>query len=348
MIVTQAMIDGINNVLRGVATPDHYLTRTAARPFIIYGMDDPQRIYLAVDHFRTNGFQATGQTEAEQIDRRALGEGPNQNGQYDKRLSSKVSNYFLHFNPKDVKVTQRPTHELDLIRPEQIDKKKARETARQGFTDKFNGSKFSLASIGNDPDKIMKGVRKDHGNVALTTTLDVAAHNGMLRNFAVRRACKFLIYEAVKEGQQIVYSLDDMVLGAVANKQWRDWDRKAFVDAAALNSACDAKVPVCTTEIREIFRGWDFLKTHVVFYENFTRADPPWERDADRETWGSYARVLARHLLTRYPGAKLLDNVRATVDGCIDSKVASDAISRYHQCHASVFRGKHAVVPVHF
>ena len=282
MIVTSAMIDGINDVLRGVLNPDHYLTRTAGRAFIIYGMDDPQRTYLAVDHFRTNGFQPTALTRKEQIDRRAVGDGPKQRGQYDKRDSPKVSNYFLHFNPDDVSVTESPTHVLSLNRPDQPGKA-VRETARKGFTTQFNGSQFSLSSIGNDPDKIMKGVRKDHGNVPLTTTLDVTAHNGMLRNFAVRRACKFLIYEAVKDGKQIVYSLDDMDLGAVANKQWRDWDRSAFVDASALTTASNAKVPVCTTEIREIFRGWDFLKTHVVFYEGFTRVDPPWERDADRE-----------------------------------------------------------------
>ena len=349
MIVTTAMIDGINQILGGVPNANHYLTRTQGRAFIIYGMDDPQRTYLAVDHFRTNGFKAPdGRTPAEELDRRAMGEGPKQSGQYDKRDSPKVSNYFLHFNPPDVTVTERPTHELDLNRPAQVDKKRARETARQTFTTKFNGSHFSLTSIGNDPDKIMKGVRKDKGKVPLTTTLDVTAHNGMLRNFAVRRACKFLIYEAIKDGKQITYSLDDMDLGAVANKQWRDWDKNAFVSESDLTPTSNAKVPVCTTEIREIFRGWDFLKAHVTFYENFVRVDPPWERDADREVWGSYARLLARQMIKKHAAAPLLGNVRANAEWCIASKKAVDAITRYHQCHASAFRGKHAVVPVHF
>lgn len=350
VIVTTAMVDDINRVLGGVPNPLHYLTRTHRRAFIIYGMDDPQRTYLAVDHFRTTGFHAPdGRTPKQEIDRRAVGEGPKgkEKGQYDKRDSPKVSNYFLHFNPENVRVTERPTHELDLNRPAQPGKA-PREKARKAFTTGFNNSEFSLTSIGNDPDKIMKGVRKDKGKVPLTATLDVVAYNGALRNFAVRRACKFLIYEAIKDRKQIVYSLDDMDLAAVANKQWRDWDREAFVDAAALTTKSNAKVPVCTTEIREIFRGWDFLKDHVTFYEGFIRVDPPWERDDCREVWASYARLLARHLLRRHQAAPLLGNVRAIAEWCMSTKNAASAITRYHQCHASAFRGKHTVVPVHF
>jgi hypothetical protein len=350
MIVTTAMVDEINDVLRGIAVPNHYLTRTAGQSFILYGMDDPQRTYLAVDHFRIHGFPAVGgRTPAESIERRAVGTGDKQRGQYDKRESPKVSNYVLHFNPKNVVVTERPTHEMDLQRPAQVDKKMpAREASRQAFTGAFNGSGFSLSSIGNDPDKLMRGVRKDHGNVPLTMGLDVVAHNGALRNFAVRRACKFLIYEAAQDGKQVAYALDDMDLAAVANKQWRDWDLSAFVDEAALHPGSNAKVPVCTSEIREIFRGWDFLKDHVTFYEGFNRVNPPWERDTEREAWGSYARVLGRHLLRTQQAAPLLGNVRAIAEWCISSKQAKDAIERYHRCHASVFRGKHAVVPVHF
>ena len=134
----------------------------------------------------------------------------------------------------------------------------------------------------------------------------------------------------------------------MANKQWHDWDSKAFASDSALTTASIAKVPVCTTEIREIFRGWDFVKAHFTFYAGFTRIDAPWERAGDLEVWGSCARWLARHLIRKNATAPLLGNVRANADGCIASKNAEDAISRYHQCHARVFRGKHAVVPVRF
>ena len=341
------MIGGINSVLGGAPNAAHYLTRTSGRNFIIYGMDDPQRTYLAVDHFRNNGFSAAdGRTPKQELNRRATGEGAKAKGQYDKRDSPKVSNYVLHFNPDDVTVTERPTHELDVNRPAQSGDA-VREKARKNFTEQFNTSKFSLFSIGNDPDKLMTGVRKDKGQVPLTAALDVVAHNGALRNFAVRRACKFLIYEAIKDHKQIAYSLDDMDLAAVADKKWRDWNLNAFVAEEALTTLSKAKVPVCTTEIREIFRGWDFLKDHVTFYEGFVRAEAPWERDGDRETWASYARLLARHMLLRYQKEPLLGNVRAIAEWCISSKDAANAIKRYHQCHASVFRGKHAVVPAH-
>ena len=343
MNVTDAMVREINNIIGGQAVVAHFLTQTAGGPFIIYGMDDPQRTYLAVHHFGSRAGQGVGVVTVGAINRRAIGVGHRHQGRFDKKESPLVSNYFLHFNPRDVTVERNQTGALELNRPDQGGDA-AREAARRGFTIKFKGSNFSLVSIGNGPEKALKGVRKDKGREVHTQVLNVQAHNGALRNFAVRRACKFLIYEAIAEGKKIVYALDDMDLPAVADKQWRDWDTQTFVDRSTLTAHSRAKLPVCTTEIREIFRGWDFLRRHVTFYLGFKRVDPPWDRLADREAWGTYARYLAKKMLLQNRLSPLVGSCRENLEWCMSTALASDAIKRYHLSHASVVRGKHGIV----
>ncbi|WP_129562201.1 MULTISPECIES: hypothetical protein [Paraburkholderia] len=59
------MVDEINAILLGAPDPAHYLKRTQGQPFIIYGMDDPQRTYLAVDHFRNRSLGVAPTSAAE-------------------------------------------------------------------------------------------------------------------------------------------------------------------------------------------------------------------------------------------------------------------------------------------
>ncbi|KPF48828.1 hypothetical protein D621_15645 [beta proteobacterium AAP51] len=119
--------------------------------------------------------------------------------------------------------------------------------------------------------KLIKGIKKD--NPALNPALETIARgdfDDQIKNFGVRRACKFLIYDAIERKRKIAYVLDDLNLTEVVKKHARLLDP---------DSSTRRKVPVCTSEIREIFRRWDRLQDHVVFYRWFRKAPAPWDCD---------------------------------------------------------------------
>jgi hypothetical protein len=148
---------------------------------------------------------------------------------------------------------------------------------RQQFFDRFRQSSYA---IGRTPyGSVKKGIEKDW--TGSTKSVDRFGYSGRnltsMRQFMVRRACKFLLYDEIRiRHGRIFYALDGLALSDVAQGAHR-----------ALDST-RSKVPVCTSELREIFRMWAFLQKHVQFYLHLKKSDPPWKL-SDQEQWSAYA-----------------------------------------------------------
>lgn len=109
------------------------------------------------------------------------------------------------------------------------------------------------------------------------------------RDLINRRACKYLLHHMRENDRLIIYSLDGI-------------DQKAVALAAVFTIQQDGKektkVPVCTTELRELFRLWDYLGPNVLFTEKLSKVDPPWISNiSTQKDWAYYALHLVRKIL---------------------------------------------------
>jgi hypothetical protein len=154
------------------------------------------------------------------------------------------------------------------------------------FFDRFASSSYGIGSE-TPYASIKQGIEKDRGGG--TKDMDTRRYDGddmvSMRQFMVRRACKFLLYDEIEQrGGRIFYALDGLTLSDVAQCVHRNLDDSR------------SKVPVCTSELREIFRMWAYLQNHVTFYSHLKESKPPWEL-SDQEQWSSYALKRAAKLL---------------------------------------------------
>ena len=126
------------------------------------------------------------------------------------------------------------------------------------------------------PETLLKSNAKlDRGNNA---QVKAAADD-----ISVRRSCKFGIEYVVQNlGGRIHYVLDGI-------------DIKKVVDRATItNKSGYEKVPICTSELRFLFRQWQRFGSKVQFWQNYDHCAPPWADSATQEDWAAYA--LARIL----------------------------------------------------
>ncbi|MEM1162671.1 MAG: hypothetical protein AAGJ28_17205 [Pseudomonadota bacterium] len=343
MDVTNEMVIAINAAIQHPDQPEsegHFLVHTDLDDqFIIYGMDDPQRTYLALVHLRASlDLDPSNQTSEEEIQTIE-----NRVETYDKSLSPRVSNFFLHTHHANV-VRADDGNGFTLKRPEERtrgQRLRKREQRRREFTYRYRNSKFSLLSIGGDTQKLCVGVTKDN-NTKHSAAFNLADMNNNLRNFAVRRACKFLLYDSIRLDKWVAYALDDMDLGAIAENQWR-----VFKDGSWISNPEDdhrrGKIPVCTSEIRCLFRDWDFFAEHVTFYEKFQMVDPPWLRPSHIDKWSAYAKLWSErciHLAGRGADVAAFEAAIAAHD----RGAHFAAISEYHRGNPSRLRNMHPIV----
>ena len=281
MDISQSDVDLINNILAKKAPADGHFLAWGPQSPMIYGADGPQRIYL--DLLLT----ARDVPQAKDVATMPKADHP------------LISNYYLDWNVQG-KVfkggLQRTPGALGPRDSPQFE----REVARRDFSRRVVNSQMGIGSVEaealkKDPvfaQKLVKGIQKD--NPALKPSADSIARgdfDDQIKNFGVRRACKFLIYDAIQNGRKVAYVLDDLDLTEVVEKKARLLDP---------DHSSRRKVPVCTSEIREIFRRWDMLKDHVVFFRWFRKAPAPWESDYfDRHAyrnWSGYAKQRAAKL----------------------------------------------------
>jgi hypothetical protein len=149
-----------------------------------------------------------------------------------------------------------------------------------------------------------------------------------MRQFMVRRACKFLLYDEIGERRgRIFCALDGLTLSEVAQGAHRALDRSR------------SKVPVCTSELREIFRMWAFLQNHVTFYLHLENSEPPWKL-SDKADWSAYA--------VKRDEKVIMDDAEKTEKATLlrelhDQQRYDQVIDEYHRIPA--FRLKRAAIP---
>lgn len=97
-------------------------------------------------------------------------------------------------------------------------------------------------------------------------------------DISVRRSCKFGIeYVTQKLGGRIHYALDGIDIGKVVDR------------GTVRNKSGFEKVPICTSELRFLFRQWQRVGSKVQFWRDYDHCEPPWADDATREDWAAYA-----------------------------------------------------------
>jgi hypothetical protein len=109
--------------------------------------------------------------------------------------------------------------------------------------------------------------------------------SSVIGDLAIRGSCKFAIdfFVRQKSKSNIHYILDGM-------------DMKTIVDGTMVTNedTQEKKVPICTSEIRYLFRNWNKFKDtyRVTFYKDYDWASPPWYDTSDTyviKRWAQYA-----------------------------------------------------------
>jgi len=203
------------------------------------------------------------------------------------------------------------------------------ETSRErlDFFNRLSASDYSIHAASSR--QLAGGIEKERrGAGALVGQQNRFEANNYLdlRGYAVRRACKYLLYDTIGVSREdkghVHYALDGITLADVAGRTHRALDSTTF------------KVPVCTSELRELFRMWAFFRDDVTFYANFAKANPPWET-SDQETWARYA--LAR---TRKMAARLTTTEQQAVADAVQASRWKQAIDAYHAIPAYKVQSK--------
>lgn len=350
----------------------HYLFMAIYRrnTHIIYGMDGPQKTYLAVQRVVSAWLDRGGSADGllAEINREFGYKTRN------KDHSPLVSNYFLEITSGDIQGRGAGVHLNRAARPEQAPPplarnasgrdrrqhaeavmKVQRETDRQNFTDRYTGSYFKLHGTSNE-----KQLNASQKNTPSRRGVSggVAYFNDMY-SFAVRRACKFLMYDSISEGKTVAYCLDDLDIGAIVERKWlikQDDTVLGFETdrATAAQSGNFQKVPVCTTEVRELFRCWDWFgqslqngTPRVVFYRGFERTLPPWtSRTAEQALWAAYAKRLKDKWFPQLPAG--VQQARKADADYIDNNYQGDhagTIARYHALGIGAFKHGERALP---
>lgn len=104
---------------------------------------------------------------------------------------------------------------------------------------------------------------------------------GIIGDLAIRRSCKFGIdYFVIAKGAQLHYILDGMSVPDIVSK-------KMYTNEVTKKD----KIPICTSEVRYIFRTWNQLKDtgRLHFYKDFQQCLAPWESSTYMNTWEGWA-----------------------------------------------------------
>jgi hypothetical protein len=118
-------------------------------------------------------------------------------------------------------------------------------------------------------------------NLDLTKKRDFEKLPGIISDIAIRRSCKFGIHYFVeRKSARLHYILDGMDVDAIVRK-----------DRYTNEVTGKAKVPICTSEVRYIFRHWNRLSAtnRLLFYLNFNTVEAPWSNNTFQGTWPGWA-----------------------------------------------------------
>lgn len=239
------------------------------------------------------------------------------------------SNEFIQFSGDDelkIKIGGRrnaPAHSKNLF----MNISEESSGQRRQFFNRFAQSSYA---IGRTPyDSVKEGIEKDWQGTTQGVDRQGYSQSNLtsMRQFMVRRACKFLLYDEISERHgRIFYALDGLTLSEVAQGAHRALDPSR------------SKVAVCTSELREIFRMRAFLQNHVTFYVHLENSEPPWKL-SDKADWSAYAVKRAEKITDAAEKSKqvtLLSELHA-------QQRYDQVISKYHEIPA--FHLKRAAIP---
>jgi hypothetical protein len=142
--------------------------------------------------------------------------------------------------------------------------------------------------VGDIEDRLLKSLKKYETSGSLDFSQKLSNKNAKkvafdLYDVCIRRSCKFGIhyFTGIKKAR-LHYILDGMDIGTIVDKSMMKNE-----------STNKKKVPICTSEVRYIFRHWNALRDgSVCFYLDFQMCEPPWEDDKWKKhlpDWARYA-----------------------------------------------------------
>jgi len=147
-----------------------------------------------------------------------------------------------------------------------------------------------------------------------------------------RRMCKWMLHIAEYNDQPVIYALDEIDLPAVAESRTLE-----ITDTVSGSGKKKIKVPVCTSELREIFRAQDKLESDhplsgVKFFKELMPVDAPWGKGRSEEelkSWAEYALHLTRKMLIKFPGDVLVWKSANAMIAAYDKEKWGEIISLY-------------------
>lgn len=181
--------------------------------------------------------------------------------------------------------------------------------------------------LGRDPKAVPAVVKGPEIRAPNAVAFNAREQDVMIDDIIVRRSCKFLLYDSIRRGQDIAYVLDDLDLNVVAQRL-----RVAETTDRLGANTTERKVPVCTSELREIFRRWDFFVEHLTFYTGFVVCDEPWSAHGYSQHWATYAVHLAAKVAQQHPH---LAAASGDVQQAFNNGLYLQAIGRFHAMRPS-------------
>jgi hypothetical protein len=161
-------------------------------------------------------------------------------------------------------------------------------------------------SVGYGPGSLMTSVTEmksaldkyeQFGELDMSKKKDQGKLPGIVSDIAIRRSCKFGIHYFVERNNaQLHYILDGMDVDAIVKK-------KQYTN----ESTGKGKVPICTSEVRYIFRHWERLQktARLLFYLNFVTVPAPWDNNRYTGTWMGWADYAIQRMAKHGGGAPL-------------------------------------------
>lgn len=143
------------------------------------------------------------------------------------------------------------------------------------YFDQFKNSRYGVSVKGGQVD--LQKLKKSNKNLSNSDRHAICA---AAKDLAIRRSSKFGIqYTVATLNGKIHYILDDIQQNVVLEK------------STIKNGSGYEKMPICSSELRFLFRNWGRLKTSnkVIFWKNYETAQPLWADRVWQADWACYA-----------------------------------------------------------
>jgi hypothetical protein len=234
------------------------------------------------------------------------------------------SNYFINLYGLRTTIARGPADTV-TITPNFVSTKSDYTVPQREFTDKFMTSPWGLST--SSVPELARGIRKDSSSPAPgESEYEFVRNNlGGVRQYMVRRSCKYLLYDVVNRGGSVHYALDDVGLDKLAGDD-------GVPSPVLLPRKNVHKRPVCTSEIRELFRMWNYFGKdfRVIFYKELEYTNAPWDITQYRRGWAAYARHLATKAIAKL-GPAIGADIQGKLTAVVNERADDAAIKKYHE-----------------